>query len=158
MAFELKPERLALAVHFAATGEDIDLYYRTATTKERLAYSNATMRREGKKVLMVQNVYPLQVRYGKQFVTGFQEGAFTVDGVPISSDPAAENHYPGWKDLLEGACPDALALVCRAVINAASTARDLDDGGLEFVEEFDGPLPATSTGTSPDATESGPSA
>lgn len=158
MAFELKPTRLVLQVHFTASGDDIDLYYRTATTKERLAYSNATLRREKNRVLMIQNVYPVQVRFGKMWVTGFQEGAFTVDGKPISSDPEAENYYPEWRDLLEEANPDALALVCRAVVNAATTARDLDSGGLEFVEELDGPLPSESTATSPDATASVPSA
>ncbi|NDY57398.1 hypothetical protein G3N56_11665 [Desulfovibrio sulfodismutans] len=157
MAFELKPTRHVLTVHFAATGEDIDLYYRPAKPKERLAYSNATMRREGKKVLMVQNPYPLQVRYGKAFVTGFPDGAFTVEGKPVSSDPEAEGYYPEWRELMEEACPDALALVCQRVMSAATVARDLDDGGLEFVEELDGPLPTPSTGTSPDATENAPS-
>ncbi len=158
MPFELKPTRLVLAVHFAASGENLDLFYRAATTKERLAYTNDTMRREGKKVLMLQNLYPVQVRYGKKFVTGFEPGAFTVEGRPISSDPEAEEYYPEWRELLEAACPDALALVCRAVMNAASSARDEDDGGLELVEEFDGPLSSDSSDTSAPATESGPSA
>jgi hypothetical protein len=158
MAFELKPTRHVLSVHFAATGEDIDLYYRPATTKERLAYTNDTVRREGKKVLMVQNTYPLQVRHGKKFVTGFPVGAFTVEGKPISSDPDAENYYPEWRELMEAACPESLALVCQRVMSAATVARDLDDGGLEFVEELDGPLASESTDTSPDATANAPSA
>lgn len=158
MALELKPTRHVLSVHFAAVGEDIDLYYRPATTKERLAYSNDTMRREGKKLLMVQNVYPHQVRHGKKFLTGIPEGAFTVEGKFISSDPEAENYHPEWRDLLEEACPDALALVCQRVMSAASVSRDGDDIGLEYVEELDGPLPSESISTSPGATESGPSA
>lgn len=158
MAFELKPTRHVLTVHFAATGEDIDLYYRPATTKERLAYSNDTMRREGQKVLMVQNAYPVQVRHGKKFVTGFEPGAFTVDGKVISSDPDAEDYYPEWRELLEEACPDALALVCRAVMQSATAARDLEGGGLVLVEELDGPLASESTATSPDATANAPSA
>jgi hypothetical protein len=86
-----------------------------------------------------------------------QEGAFTVDGVPISATGRREP-LSRVEGSVEGACPDALALVCRAVINAAPRPETWMTAAWSSWRSSTALLPATSTGTSPDATESGPSA
>ena len=86
------------------SGSEIVLYYRMPTTKERVAYTNESYQRKGRK--LINRSVETRLKFGLKILMGFREGDFErkVGGkwVPMSSDgPASENYYPEWKEHIE---------------------------------------------------------
>lgn len=86
------------------SASEIVLYYRMPTTQERIAYTNESYQRKGKK--LINRSVETRLKFGLKILVGFREGDFErrVDGkwVPMSSDgPPSENYYPEWKEHVE---------------------------------------------------------
>ncbi len=90
-------------------GEDVtfDLYYRRPTTEEIISYNSRLFQKKNGKV--INNVVPTRIEMGLRILTGLQDGVFTLNGKPVSSDPNSPDYYPAWKDLLRQALSGTVA-------------------------------------------------
>lgn len=104
------------------TGKVHTLYYRNPTTSERVQFER--MAHQMKKNRFVNNGAQARLEFGAKIVTGFNDGDYTVDGRPISSDPASENYRADWKELLEAGAADHLSALGMAVFQGAQIEED----------------------------------
>lgn len=114
-----------LKISDALTGETVELFYRMPTTAERVAFERSA--HQWKKNQFVDASAQARIEYGMKILTGFQDGAFAVDGRAISSDPEAENYYAGWKDLVKESAGDLVAALAAAVFQGARVTAAEDD-------------------------------
>jgi|LGVE01.1.fsa_nt_gb hypothetical protein len=120
----------------------VTLYYDMPTTKDRMNYSNALVKRIGKKVKI--ELSTVRLKYGLKLLTGFAENDFgqEVDGVTvaISSDPNMEFFLPDWKEYLQKYASDIVEYFSAAVFEASVSAADEtgmeNDGGDEDDEDI----------------------
>lgn len=86
-----------------ADGEAFDLYYRQPTTSEVIAYNRDLYEFtiEGRVASTPRMNYHVLIRSALDVITGWSEGAFGVDGQPISADPQSPQYRADWKALLE---------------------------------------------------------
>src|SRR5512138_3248107 len=125
-----KSDRNRLTLTDTASGEQIVVYYSTPTASQMRAYRQESIRRRGKKVV-VENFDPA-LKYGLEILTGFEDGAFGFDGVPISADPASPAFREDWKALLKETASDivtAVAYVAFDGVRAGSEEEDIEFGG-----------------------------
>lgn len=130
------------------SGSEIVLYYRTPTTGERNGYQNMAIQRRRNKVVM--NQANARLEYGLKILTGFRSGDFVrnVGGkaVGFSSNPAADDYLPSWKDELKQGADDLIMLLAAHVFDGSAEIdmpEDDDDGGIEE-DDADPNLPPTS--------------
>ncbi len=121
-------------------GEDVtfDFYYRRPTTEEIIAYNSRLFQKRNGKV--INNVVPTRIEMGSKILTGVQDGVFTVNGKPISSDPSSPDFYSDWKNLLKGALSGTIANFAFRVFEAVSEAQ-LDQEEILANEEGEETLP-----------------
>jgi hypothetical protein len=120
-----------LVVHDGLSGGEIELYYRTPTTAERVSYMSRLVKREKDKVKM--RSAETRLHFGMEILTGFKDGAFGFDGNPISSDPAHPNYREDWKDLVKETASDLVSLLGFVVFEGARVEGQQD--GIEIEEE-----------------------
>ena len=107
-------------------GGEIELYYRNPTTAERVAYSNESVSRSGRKVKM--SVGDTRAKYGPKILTGIREGDFVdAEGRPIASDEESPNYRPDWKDLISEHAGDLVQLLAASVFEAAAELAEDED-------------------------------
>ncbi len=121
-------------------GEDvtIDFFYRRPTTEEIIAYNSRLFQKRNGKV--VNNVVPTRIEMGLKILTGVQDGVFTLNGKPISSDPASPDFYADWKNILKGALSGTIANFAFRVFEAVSEAQ-IDQEEILATEEGEDALP-----------------
>ncbi len=121
-------------------GEDItfDFFYRRPTTEEIIAYNSRLFQKRNGKV--INNVVPTRIEMGLKVLTGVQDGVFTLNGQPISSDPASPDFYADWKNLLKGALSGTIANFAFRVFEAVSEAQ-IDQEEILATEEGEETLP-----------------
>ncbi len=121
-------------------GEDVtfDLFYRRPTTEEIIAYNSRLFQKRNGKV--VNNVVPTRIEMGLKILTGVQDGVFTLNGRPISSDPSSSDFYADWKNLLKGTLSGTIANFAFRVFEAVSEAQ-LDQEEILATEEGEDALP-----------------
>ncbi|MDY7002154.1 MAG: hypothetical protein SVS15_10295, partial [Thermodesulfobacteriota bacterium] len=127
-------------------GDVHEFLYRLPTNQERIEFQNRIIQRKGGKVLVRKDLFSLYVEFGALVLTGFKPGTLSVDGKIISSDSKDDEfvgaqhaapsqsdngcyYYADWKDLLQQAAPDMLAVIGRVVFSGAQVA-----GGDEVFE------------------------
>ncbi|EHJ46336.1 hypothetical protein DFW101_0319 [Solidesulfovibrio carbinoliphilus subsp. oakridgensis] len=117
------------------SGVLLEFSYRLPTQAERDAYTKATMRHKGNKVLSKANTFTEQAALGKRVLLGFKKGCLANEaGQIISSDKTDPDFDPSWKDLLDKYRKDILAAAGRRVIN--STSSPDEENNFEVVEDF----------------------
>jgi len=128
-----------ITINDVRSGTQIELYYKNPTTQQEIDYQAKAYKRKGKKFLVNTAV---KIRLGLDILTGFSEGAFGIDGKPISSDPDSPHYYPDWKELLVKSAAHILIAFATAVFDGTRVDSDLT-GDLEYVaiEESDNDLP-----------------
>ena len=118
------------------SGEDLTVFYRMPTTKERSGYANESIKRQRNKVSV--RISETRRKYGKLILQGIKEGDFMVkkDGklVPLSSDEGSPNFDPGWKDKMEVFASDIIEALAATVFDA-SVRPVFDSEGTEDGEE-----------------------
>jgi len=121
-------------------GEDVtfDFYYRRPTTEEVIAYNKGLFVKKNGKV--VNNVVPTRIEMGLRILTGVQDGVFSLNGKPISSDPASPDYYPDWKSLLKNALSGTIANFAFRVLEAVSEVQ-VDQEEILATEEGEEALP-----------------
>ncbi len=140
---ELKPTRNVVEV--TIHGHKLELYYRTPTTKEIVAYNAARYVRQGKKILDRSLV--ARIEAGVKVLTGFAPGCMTVEGKPITADPKPPKdfkHCPEWKQLLVENFPVAVAAVGQVAFDSVQVpgqGAELKEDDIEVVLDA-GELPA----------------
>ncbi len=121
-------------------GEDVtfDFFYRRPTTEEIVAYNkNLFQKRNGK---VVNNVVPVRIEMGLKILTGVQDGVFSFNGKPVSSDSSSSDYFPDWKNLLKGALSGTVANFAFRVFEAVSEAQ-VDHEEILATEEGEDALP-----------------
>ncbi len=121
-------------------GEDVtfDFFYRRPTTDEIVAYNSRLFQKKNGKV--INNVVPTRIEMGLKVLTGVQDGVFTLNGKPISSDPASPDFYADWKNVLKGALSGTIANFAFRVFEAVSEAQ-IDQEEILATEEGEDALP-----------------
>ena len=121
-------------------GEDItfDFFYRRPTTEEIIAYNKGLFTKKNGKIH--NNVVPTRIEMGLRILTGIQEGVFSLNGKPVSSDPASADFYPEWKNLLKQVLSGTIANFAFKVFEAVSEAQ-IDQEEILASEEGDEALP-----------------
>ena len=121
-------------------GEDVtfDFFYRRPTTEEIIAYNSRLFQKKNGKV--INNVVPTRIEMGLKILTGVQDGVFTLNGKPISSDPSSPDFYGDWKNLLKGALSGTVANFAFKVFEAVSDVQ-IDQEEILATEEGDEALP-----------------
>ena len=121
-------------------GEDVsvDFYYRRPTTEEIIAYNKGLFIKKNGKV--VNNVVPTRIEMGLRILTGIQDGVFSLNGKPISSDPASSDYYSDWKSLLKNVLSGTIANFAFRVFEAVSEVQ-IDQEEILATEEGEETLP-----------------
>ncbi len=121
-------------------GEDVtfDFFYRRPTTEEIVAYNSRLFQKRNGKV--INNVVPTRIEMGLKVLTGVQDGVFTLNGQPISSDPASPDFYADWKNILKSALSGTIANFAFRVFEAVSEAQ-IDQDEILATEEGEDALP-----------------
>lgn len=92
------------------SGSEIVLLYRMPTTQERIAYTNESFQRKGRK--LVNRAVQTRMKFGLAILEGFREGDFerkTGTGwTPIASDPTSDHFFPEWKEHVEKYASDLI--------------------------------------------------
>lgn len=99
----------SITLHDSMTGENITFRYRTPTTAERVEFETSTWQRKGMEV--VDNSPETKIDFALRILTGFDEGAFCFDGVPISANPENSGYRADWKELLKETAHDLLSVI-----------------------------------------------
>ena len=86
------------------SGTEIVLLYRMPTTQERVAYTNESYHRKGRKI--INRSVETRMKFGLKILAGFRDGDFErkmPDGKwePIASNSASGNYFPEWQDHIE---------------------------------------------------------
>lgn len=108
-----RSEKNVLVVDDKVGGSPIRIYYRQPTTTETLDYNREAYSLEGdgrKRRTLVMN-HRAALKAALAVITGWEDGAFGVEGQAISADPAAPNYEPNWKTYLEDTAADILIAV-----------------------------------------------
>jgi len=143
------------------SGKMLEFTYRLPTQAERDAYTKATIKHKGNKVLSKANTFPEQTALGKRVLLGFKKGCLANEsGQIISADRIDPDYDPNWKDLLAKYRPDLLATVGRLVMKTTSTPDE--ENNFEVVEDFgedpSNPLFDDTSKDAPDQTDPLPTA
>lgn len=110
-----------------ASASKLAVYYSTPTSSQVRAYRQASLKKKGNRVVF--DNFDAAVKYGLEIMTGFDDGAFGIDGKPISSDPESPMYYPEWKDLLRDTAIDViLAVAAVAFDGVRAGVGDVDIG------------------------------
>lgn len=128
---ELKTsDRNTLTVFDRRSGTEIELYYRSPSSREEALYQARLVKKKGKKILM--NAFETRLSFGLAILTGIREGDFGVDGKPISSEQGSPNYCAEWKKAVEEGASDIVRHLAVTVFEGVQG----DTGGLELeVEE-----------------------
>ena len=164
-------DRNVLTVNDARSGTEMELYYRTPTSREDVLYSKELVKKKGKKVVF--KAHETRLKYGLAILTGFREGDFGADGRPISTEPGSPNYREDWKDLVEKGAADIVKALAMTVFEGVKVGAgtdldfDLDEEGAEGEapgepegrageagDEEEPPLGRSSAGSSTDAPRS----
>ncbi len=143
------------------SGRTLEFYYRLPTQAERDAYTKATVKHRGNKVLSKANTFREQAALGRAVLLGFRKGDLANQaGQVISSDKTDPDYESGWKALLDKHRPDILATIGRLVIKSTSSMDE--ENNFEVVEDFgedpSNPLFDDTSTDAPDQTSPLPSA
>lgn len=115
-------------------GEAHELYYRTPTTEELVGFQAEGIVRKGNKIH--NRMVAARVKYGARVLTGFKEGTFGCDGLPISTDPKNKKQYRAdWKELLVKAAPQLVAAVGQVAFEGVRLGQAVPEAELEIVTE-----------------------
>ena len=128
-------------------GEEIVLYYRHPTTKERVDYTNQGFRRVGGELVI--NKGETRMDYGLRIITGFKFGGFLDENKKaFASDPGHKDYRADWKDLLMDGGSDLVDLLAARVFDmSCSIATPVPDKVLaETVGKPAPPSPADEAG------------
>ena len=129
-----KSDRNRVVFNDTVSGTKIGVYYETPTVAQVKGYRQASIRRQGNKVVM--NTFDPALKYGLEIITGIDEGAFGYDGQPISADPVSPHFRQDWKMLLAETASDIVTLVAQVAFDGVRM--DNGDGALSFEGEKDG--------------------
>lgn len=152
MPYELNADRNVLTLSDKLAGGELEFYHRLPTNKERVAYDNAMVKRQGNKVVISKNLMLARAKFGAALLTGIRKGDFAVDGKVIASEPDDPAYYSSWRSLLLQKRPDLLAVIAGIVMDPVSQTAKPE---LEFeFEEGDDILEDLDEPTEPDAAAS----
>jgi len=104
---DLNAKRNILTIRDSASGDEHELYYRTPTNAEVVAYMSSQIKRDGGK--LVSHIYDTRLKFGALILEGFKKGTFGLDGVAFSSDPEDDDFRITWKDLLSKHAGDVVS-------------------------------------------------
>lgn len=136
MPRELKPsDHNVFKFKDPTCGDELHIYYRTPTTKERISFKTESFVRKGKK--FINKVHEKRQEYALKIITGFRDGDLTIDRKPIGPN------HKGWKELIEETCGDILDLIAMAVFEGIDPNDNIEVGfdEGEEVEDEEIPLP-----------------
>lgn len=128
------------------SGSEIVLYYNMPETSDRIAYTNESYQRKGRK--LINRSVETRLKFGFKILAGFREGDFErkVDGkwVPMSSDKNSDYYFPEWKDHVRKYASDLLEHLAMRVFDLPVGVPDDEEedqvsgvGGQDNEEDLD---------------------
>ena len=121
-------EKNELIINDALSGDQLGLYYRMPTTKERQGYLDAAVKRVKNKVTL--HHAEARMKYGMSILVGIREGDFMRmkegKAVPMSSDPLSPDFYEGWKQEMEDGCGDLIMALAGVVFDGGADVAQPD--------------------------------
>jgi hypothetical protein len=130
-------DKNVLEIFDTRSGTEMEIYYRTPTSKEEALYQARLVKRKGRKVILM--THATRVKFGRKIITGFKEGDFGIEGKPFSTDPESAIFREDWKELLEKTASDILNTLAFVVFEGARP----DAVGLDETDEDDEVLEET---------------
>ena len=130
---DLAATRNVAMVKDAVGGTIHELFYRTPTTSERVRFRSQLFERKGNKI--INRAFSTQEKFGAIVLEGFKKGSFSVEDKAISSDPGDPDFYDGWKEMIQAAAPELLAVVARIAFDGAEAVTPRQDQPTEIVIE-----------------------
>ena len=125
------------------TGEEVTLFYRTPTTKERLVYDASSFEKKGGKIISL--VHQTRQKFGLKILTGFKKGCLACDGKLISSDPQDPDYYAEWKNEFQNTCGDLIKFMAVVVFEGVQLAGGSEEpepmNDEESIEEVEDAVP-----------------
>lgn len=115
-----RSDRNELVIIDDISGGQITLYYRQPTAEEYIGYNSAIAKRDGDKITFDE---PLRMKYSLDVLTGVADGCLSVDGKPISTDPASEHFCADWKPLIQDTAADWLMILAAVVFDGTRRER-----------------------------------
>lgn len=106
----------------ARSSTEITLFYRDPTTDELIEFNRGYLKRGGGGKL-TDNGFMNRVKFAAKVITGFNDGAFGIDGKAFSSNKESENFKADWKDLLVKLAPDVLNILGLQVFESVRSGR-----------------------------------
>lgn len=126
-----------MSIQDKLSDSEIILYYRMPTTKERIGYTNASVKRQGSQVKM--QLGQARQKWGGQILMGFRTGAFEKDVggefVLFASDKSDPLYDPEWKKLIQEYAPDVIEALASRVFDAPVEVLDAEDMAGEGEDE-----------------------
>jgi hypothetical protein len=130
----LDDEPCVLKLNDRISNSKLTLEYRTPTTAERIAYSNALVTRRGNKV--EYNHTATRVKYGLLILTGFADGDFYKSKKkPLSWKPDSPDYDKEWKKIIKEKAADIMEMLAIHVFEMSVVQEAPDTAENEEVEE-----------------------
>jgi hypothetical protein len=133
MPRDLSKTENVITIKDGISGDNVQFRYRTPTASDIQAYSSASIKRQGNKIIL--NPVQPKLDYGLQILTGIREGDFIESGKPLSSDIASPNFRENWKELLRQHAPDLIILLASIVFDGTRQASDFEAEIQEATED-----------------------
>jgi hypothetical protein len=114
-----------MRIYDVASGTPCDIYYRTPTTQDRVAYNSAIanqvlqakdLKEPGKIKEAMAAMMDIQIKEAAKLITAIGEDCFGVDGKPISSDPDNKNYYDKWREILMDSASDIILTFAKTLL------------------------------------------
>lgn len=112
----------------------ITLWYRLPTTVERIAYRRDCLKQDKSGTWHV-DVHEARQDHGLPLITGFATGDFSLNGVPISSNPESEYFLPDWRQHIEQYAGDIIAHFSRKIFESGTMLTEEQDMWLETLNQ-----------------------
>ncbi len=127
MPRDLDAVQNSLTIRDSISGDEIKFFYRTPTSSEIQAYSSASIKRKGNKVL-VNPVQP-KLKYGLDILLDVRGGDLIYQGKPLTA--AVE----GWKNILKEKASDLIIVFAAQVFDGSRVSLTEDDMEVVSNEE-----------------------
>lgn len=129
-----------LTIHDKISNEDLELYYRTPTTKERVNYFTNLFKPAGSGKYKINTDFKLKTAL--DILVGIGEEQFGgPDGKPISSNPKSPYYTDKWKTLILDHAGEILSVLADVVFDNLSVVTTKESLFVDPPTEEETPLP-----------------
>ena len=108
-----------ISVFDISTQQKVTYYHKTIKTDDHLAFNSLTFKK-AQETTNITEIQQAQIDFLLNYITGFEEDYFCINGKPISSDKDNKNYNPGWKGILRDAVGDQLLSIMEILFSKSN--------------------------------------